>query len=135
VDELASSNESAILVELNPSDLILLEAQRARAPAASGPALKLQPNETLLPGSVRVSANDAVVDDLIEHRLTALARDLGVEVPRWQAHSAFDAARMATERSSGLRGVEDAKPRMVEAEPPTVSALIDDLLQESEDDV
>ena len=135
VDALASSNESVILVELNPADLTALEAQRARVPSNTGPVLKLQPNEALMPGSVRVSANDAVVDDLIEHRLAALARDLSVDVPRWQANSAFDAERLVSERASGLRGVEDARPRMVQAEPSLDSTLIDDLLQESEDDV
>ena len=135
VDDLASSNESVILVELNPGDLELLEAQRERAGTGAGPAIKLQPNVALMPGSVRASANDAVVDDLIEHRLTALARDLSLDVSRWQAHSAFDSERLAAERSSGQRGVEDARPRMSPIEPLVDTPVIDDLLEESEDEV
>ena len=56
VDELAQHDESLVLIELNPSDLTMLQALRERSGLAEGSALRLQANEQLLPGSVRASA-------------------------------------------------------------------------------
>jgi hypothetical protein len=71
----------------------------------------LQADETLLPGSVRASANDAIVEDLIAERLSTLARGLHIDEPRWSAQSAFSAERIAADRVPSSR-VEDAQPRM-----------------------
>ena len=105
-----------------------------------GSALRLQANDKLLPGSVRASANDALVEDLIGERLAALARGLAVNEPRWRAKTAFNAERMASERIPGT-GVEDARPRMAAATPaPNATidagydtvAAIDDILNEAD---
>ena len=56
VDELAQHDESLVLVELNPADLAMLQELRERSGLAEGSALRLQPNDKLLPGSVRASA-------------------------------------------------------------------------------
>ena len=73
-----------------------------------------------MPGSVRASASDAVVSDLIEHRLEAMARSLLLDTSRSSAQSAFQpnrlAARMASEQ------VVDAQPRM----PPSPAPAFDD---------
>jgi hypothetical protein len=102
--------------------------------------LRLQANDKLLPGSVRASANDALVEDLIGERLAALARGLAVSEPRWRAKTAFSAERMASDRIPGT-GVEDARPRMASVAPAvdpivdagydTVSA-IDEILNEAD---
>lgn len=143
VDELAQHDESLVMVELNPADLAMLQELRERSGLTGGSALRLQPNDKLLPGSVRASANDALVEDLIGERLSALARGLAVDEPRWRANTAFSPERIASDRMSGT-GVEDARPRMapsasvstVEAETgyDTVAA-IDEILRDAEDHV
>ena len=79
------------------------------------PAWVLQANASLLPGSVRASANDAVVSDLIEHRLDDLARQLLAVPAPARRHSAFQSERLAARRAE-VSQVLDAQPRM--AEPP-----------------
>jgi len=140
VDELAQHDESMVLVELNPADLAMLQELRERSGLADGAALRLQPNDKLLPGSVRASANDALVEDLIGERLVALARGLAVDEPRWRASTAFSPERIASDRLPGT-GVEDARPRMapsaaapIDAGYDTVAA-IDEILRDAEDHV
>ena len=64
----------------------------------------------LLPGSVRVRADDAVVSDLIEHRLENLAQSLLKDTKPWQAQTAFQPERLAARRGKA-ETVEDALPR------------------------
>ncbi|MDH4478973.1 MAG: FliH/SctL family protein [Rhodoferax sp.] len=143
VDELAQHDESLVLVELHPGDLSMLQEIRARSGLTEGSALRLQANEQLLPGSVRASANDALVEDLIGERLSALARGLAVDEPRWRSQTAFSAERIASDRIPGT-GVEDARPRMASsanaASTPIDSgfdtvAAIDEILRDAEDHV
>ena len=143
VDELAEHDESLVVVELHSSDLTMLQELRARSGLAEGSALRLQANDKLLPGSVRASANDALVEDLIGERLAALARGLAVNEPRWRAKTAFSAERIASDRVPGT-GVEDARPRMATSTPAANAtidagydtvAAIDDILSDAEDHV
>ena len=146
VDELAPQRLAPITVELNAADLAVLQAMPVTSPAANNvsagsasdnntstkpegaPAKPtapqwpwhLQASEDLLPGSVRASASDAVVSDLIEHRLEVLARGLLLDSTRGMAQSAFQPSRMAA-RMSGEREVVDAQPRMSPAPAPTRS--------------
>ena len=149
VDELAPQRLAPITVELNAADLAVLQAMPVASPAASNvsagnagsasdsntttkpegaPAKPvapqwpwhLQASDDLLPGSVRASASDAVVSDLIEHRLEVLARGLLLDSTRGMAQSAFQPSRMAA-RMSGEREVVDAQPRMSPAPAPTRS--------------
>ena len=149
VDELAPQRLVPITVELNAADLAVLQAMPVASPAASNvsagnagsasdnntstkpegaPAKPvapqwpwhLQASDDLLPGSVRASASDAVVSDLIEHRLEVLARGLLLDSTRGMAQSAFQPSRMAA-RMSGEREVVDAQPRMSPAPAPTRS--------------
>ena len=140
VDELAQHDESLVLVELNPADLAMLQELRERSGLAEGSALRLQANDKLLPGSVRASANDALVEDLIGERLSALARGLAVDEPRWRSNTAFSPERIASDRLPST-GVEDARPRMapsaaapIDAGYDTVAA-IDEILRDAEDHV
>jgi flagellar biosynthesis/type III secretory pathway protein FliH len=143
VDELAQHDESLVLVELNPGDLSRLQELRERSGLAEGSSLRLQANEQLLPGSVRASANDALVEDLIGERLSALARGLAVDEPRWRSQTAFSAERISSDRIPGT-GVEDARPRMASSantEAPAADpgydtvAAIDEILRDAEDHV
>ena len=147
VDELAPQRLAPITVELNAADLAVLQAMPVTSPAANNvsagnasdnnnPSTKpdgapakptapqwpwhLQASDDLLPGSVRASASDAVVSDLIEHRLEVLARGLLLDSTRGMAQSAFQPSRMAA-RMSGEREVVDAQPRMSPAPAPTRS--------------
>ena len=114
VDDLAQHDESMILVQLHPSDVERLHNMRERTGLNEGSALRLQVDADLLPGSVRASANDALVEDLIADRLSTLARALQVNEPRWSAQSAFSAERIAADKLPSA-GVEDARPRMAHA--------------------
>jgi flagellar biosynthesis/type III secretory pathway protein FliH len=134
VDELAPQRQAPITVELNPADLAVLlappPAPSGQTPAnAEGAADKpaapqwpwhLQASDDLLPGSVRASASDAVVSDLIENRLEVLARGLLLDSSRGMAQSAFQPSRMAA-RMANDREVVDAQPRMTPAPAPTRS--------------
>ncbi len=119
VDELAAAKAAPVLIELNPGDLALLQPWLAREDGADTEGRTprpwvLQPNEALRPGSVRASANDAVVSDLIEHRLDALARQLQVDAQRVARQSALGPERLAARRAD-VDTVLDAHPRMADA--------------------
>lgn len=115
VDELAAPRQAPVLVELNPADLAMLKTGTAQADAlAADKPWQLQANDALLPGSVKVSANDGVLVDLIENRLEALARSLLLEPARAMAQSAFTPSRMASRRASEQM-VVDAQARMAPA--------------------
>jgi hypothetical protein len=57
-----------------------------------------------------VRADDAVVSDLIEHRLETLAQALLQDTKPWQAQTAFQPERLAARRGKA-ETVEDALPR------------------------
>ena len=76
VDDLGQHDESMVTVSLHPSDVERLHSMRERTGLNEGSSLRLQADETLLPGSVRASAHDAIVEDLIAERLSTLARGL-----------------------------------------------------------
>lgn len=141
LDELAEHDESLIVVELHPADLTLLQDLRTRSGLSEGTGLRLQTNDSLLPGSVRASANDAVVEDLIGERLSALARGLAVDDNRWRANTAFTPERIASDRIA-TTAVEDARPRMAPAAPSAASdpgydtvAAIDEILRDADNHV
>lgn len=123
VDELAS-RRAQVLVELHPDDLALLQpllqrqaaddSPAAEASRAAAPPWQLQANHSLKPGSVRASADDAVVSDLVEHRLDALARQLLLDPQRQARQSAFAPERLAARRAD-VDAVLDAQPRMADS--------------------
>lgn len=79
LNELDHPIKGAVVVELNPQDKKLLETLTT----ANLQGVHLEAVPQLASGSVRVIANDMVVEDLIENRLEALARSLALkEVPR-----------------------------------------------------
>jgi flagellar biosynthesis/type III secretory pathway protein FliH len=75
LNELDHPIKGAVVVELNPQDKKLLETLTT----ASLQGVHLEAVPQLASGSVRVIANDMVVEDLIENRLEALTRSLALK--------------------------------------------------------
>ena len=109
IETLDVQTVSSVVVELNPSDMALLQNHKA-APGEKTHQWRLLADTHLLPGSVRVRADDAVVSDLIEHRLETLAQALLQDTKPWQAQTAFQPERLAARRGKA-ETVEDALPR------------------------
>ena len=133
IETLDVQTASSVVVELNPTDMALLQAHKA-APGEKTHQWRLVADTHLLPGSVRVRADDAVVSDLIEHRLETLAQALLQDTKPWQAQTAFQPERLAARRGKA-ETVEDALPRntnsrftQAQEETSTVDAEFDDVL-------
>ena len=109
IETLDVQSVSSVVVELNPNDMALLQNHKA-APGEKTHQWRLIADTHLLPGSVRVRADDAVVSDLIEHRLETLAQALLQNTKPWQAQTAFQPERLAARRGK-VETVEDALPR------------------------
>ena len=75
LNELDHPIKGAVVVELNPQDKKLLETLAT----ANLQGVHLEAVPQLASGSVRVIANDMVVEDLIENRLEALTRSLALK--------------------------------------------------------
>lgn len=105
------------VVCLNPDDL---ERLRRFGDAAEG--LRLEADARLQPGSVRVEVNDSLVEDLIEHRLEVLSRQL-----LGDAHVRLQPSSLAAQRTE----VEDAGRSPW---PGTVSDDVTDLPYRSNDE-
>jgi hypothetical protein len=110
-----------VVVELNPNDMAVLQNHKA-APGEKTHQWRLVADAHLLPGSVRVRADDAVVSDLIEHRLETLAHALLENPKPWQAQTAFQPERLAARRGKA-ETVEDALPRDASARFETAEPL------------
>ena len=109
IETLDVQTASSVVVELNPNDMVLLQNHKA-APGEKTSQWRLVADSHLLPGSVRVRADDAVVSDLIENRLETLAQALLQNTKPWQAQTAFQPERLAARRGK-TETVEDALPR------------------------
>ena len=109
IETLDVQTASSVVVELNPNDMALLQNHKA-APGEKTHQWRLVADNHLLPGSVRVRADDAVVSDLIENRLETLAQALLQNTKPWQAQTAFQPERLAARRGKA-ETVEDALPR------------------------
>lgn len=83
LDELDHPVHGAVVLELNPADKTRL--QEHSADFIKG--MRLEAVHDMQPGSVRVFANDTVIEDLVSHRLESLAHALLVDVPAWREKS------------------------------------------------
>ncbi len=83
LDELDHPVHGAVVLELNPDDKERLQAHAAEFIQG----MRLEAVHDMQMGSVRVFANDTVVEDLVAHRLEGLARALLVDVDEWRAKS------------------------------------------------
>ena len=128
IETLDTNQNSPIVVELNPSDMAVLQS-RTPEPGEEKHTWRLQADAALLPGSVRVRADDAVVTDLVEHRLESLAQSLLSAPKNWQAQSAFQPDRLNSRRGQADT-VEDALPRES-----TASDLIDENVMNDTSDI
>ena len=99
----------SLTVELNPADMSLLQS-RSPVTGEEKPSWRLVADAHLLPGSVRVRADDSVVSDFVENRLESLAQSLLLEPSPWQTQSAFQPGRLSA-RFNATSNIEDALPR------------------------
>ena len=83
LDELDHPVHGAVVLELNPEDKARLQEQGGDF--IKGMRLEAVPDMQV--GSVRVFANDTVVEDLVEHRLEGLARAMLVDEAAWRDKS------------------------------------------------
>lgn len=129
VEELSLNDTSMVRVELHPTDLQAWRTMRERSGLNGGIDSNVHANTTLHPGSVRASANDALVDDLIGERLSALAQGLQVDEPRWRTRSAIVGDRALSGEPSGLQGVvpQVASLDIVDAQNVLVSGADDEV--------
>jgi flagellar biosynthesis/type III secretory pathway protein FliH len=83
LDELDHPVHGAVVLELNPEDKDLLQAQGGDFTKG----MRLEAVHDMQRGSVRVFANDTVVEDLVDHRLEGLAKALLIDVDAWREKS------------------------------------------------
>ena len=112
VDTLDTSASTPLVIQLCPSDLALLR-EHPETESDRPDHWTWEVDASLLPGSVRIKANDTVVSDFVETRLTALAQSLLKPETAWTSQSAFNPARFAQRPSTSL--VEDVEPRSAPA--------------------
>jgi flagellar biosynthesis/type III secretory pathway protein FliH len=102
LDDLDHPAKGAVVIELNPED----KARLQEGGSAFIQGMRLDAVHDLKPGSVRVFANDMIVEDLVEHRLEALARTLLIDVDSWRKQSALVKPE-ATEVQDGVDAQAD----------------------------
>jgi flagellar biosynthesis/type III secretory pathway protein FliH len=83
LDEMDHPVQGAVVLELNPQDKALLQEQAADFIKG----MRLEAMHDMPRGSVRVFANDMVIEDLVEHRLESLAKTLLMDVDAWREQS------------------------------------------------
>jgi flagellar biosynthesis/type III secretory pathway protein FliH len=83
LDELDHPVQGAVVLELNPDDKARLQEQGGEF--IKGMRLEAMPDMPM--GSVRVFANDTVVEDLVDQRIQGLARALLVDEEAWREKS------------------------------------------------
>ncbi len=115
--ELNASGDKAVIVHLNPEDL---EAYRPTV-AQFADSLILRPDHMLERGSVRVSLDGSVVEDLMQRRVAGLKRSLAQPAaPGWRAAGGKLSDRLA-DGQRGSTQVEDvtlSDQRMTETAAP-----------------
>lgn len=101
--ELNAAGDKAVIVHLHPDDL---EAYRPTV-ASFADSLILRPDHLLERGSVRVSLDGSVVEDLMQRRVSGLKRSLSQPAaPGWRAAGGTLSERLADGQRGGTQ-VED----------------------------
>jgi flagellar biosynthesis/type III secretory pathway protein FliH len=85
LNELDHPAQGLVVIELNPEDKARLQAQSPDLIQG----MRLEAVQDMQTGSVRLFANDTVIEDLVEHRLDALAESMLADVATWKAKSAL----------------------------------------------
>ena len=104
LDELSSHSNQTVTVELNSQD-------KARLQEMTGEMfnhIQLHAVSSMQPGSVRVITDDTQVDDLIGHRLEALANNLLAQPELWREQSPFFKQPLAQRDTD----IEDVRQRL-----------------------
>jgi len=109
VDTLDTSASTPLVIQLNPQDLQVLR-EHPDTESDRPERWTWEADAHLLPGSVRIKANDTLVSDFIEHRLTSLAQTLLQPATPWAAQSAFNPERFGQRQNT--RQVEDVEVRV-----------------------
>lgn len=112
-----NGQENGINVSLNPGDLERVQPLLKN----NEPPLHLQPDMSLRPGSVRVRCNDTVIEDLIDHRLEGLARQLLSEPDPWLKNAS---------RLTGSQ-VESVPSSFAERKKTAIDPEIDDVMEKA----
>jgi flagellar biosynthesis/type III secretory pathway protein FliH len=86
LDEVHVPAQGLVVVELNARDKQRLQAQDSKLLKS----VRLEVNEEIQPGSVRVLANGMVIEEFLSHRLAALVRSLSIDETQWAAHSSLN---------------------------------------------
>lgn len=135
VEELANKNGSAVVATLNSVDMTSLQAIRERTALKNEVTLRLESDDSLLPGSVRVRADDASIEDLLEHRIESLVSALLLDNAKWRKHTGFQNSKLYADPMAAhddVTDVMDAKPRLAGADRFHPSALDDELPDEED---
>ena len=109
LDELSSHSNQTVTVELNSQD-------KARLQELTGEMfnhIQLHAVSSMQPGSVRVITDDTQVDDLIGHRLEALANNLLAQPELWREKSPFFKQPLAQRDTD----IEDVRQRLAPVSP------------------
>lgn len=85
LDALDHPAQGLVVVELHPQD----KARLLKTAPELIQGMRIETADDLHVGSVRLFANDAVVEDLVEHRMHTLVRGLQVKESAWQSRSAL----------------------------------------------
>ena len=107
LDELDHPVKGVVVLELHPDDKARLQKQGGELTRG----MRLEAVHDLQPGSVRVFANDTVVEDLVENRLQALANSLSIDTEAWRKQSA-----LLTQAESAQEALVE-KPSKLETKP------------------
>lgn len=83
LDELDHPVKGMVVLELHPDDKERLQKQGSELTRG----MRLEAVHDMKPGSVRVFANDTVVEDLMENRLQALVGSLSIDQEAWRKQS------------------------------------------------
>ncbi len=108
LQEMGGSGEKTMIVHLNTEDL---EQFRPLA-EQFGTSITLRPNSTLKRGSVRVSLDGSIVEDLIERRIEGMSKSLAQPTNgSWRnGQSTSLAARIDAAKRAGQQVVQDVAP-------------------------
>lgn len=119
--EMAGSGEKAVMVQLNPEDLELYRPLAAQL----GDSMTLRSNTALKRGSVRVSLDGSVVEDLIERRIEGLGKSLAQPPAAGWRNGPGTSLSAGLETESGARQMVQYVTTKEVAAPPLADSTVE----------
>jgi flagellar biosynthesis/type III secretory pathway protein FliH len=110
LDELDHPVKGMVVLELHPDDKERLQKQGSELTRG----MRLEAVHDMNPGSVRVFANDTVVEDLMENRLQALVGSLSIDQEAWRTQSLL--LNAPEEKIKSAHKAEESEPYDIQAE-------------------